>query len=253
MVNNYNVSIIGAGNVATHLASRLFEKGVTVESVYSKNIENAKSLAKQVNAEGVNSISDVITDVELIIVSVKDDAIQSVVEKLPKHIPIVHTSGSVNMSVLSNFENHGILYPLQTFSKEKAVKFDEIPMFLEGNSNVFLNKIKLFANQYISSQVHEADSFLRSEIHLAAVLANNFSTQLLIESGKILESNQLDLSILKPLMFETLKKIFEKGAKQALTGPAKRNDKAIINQQIEKLDNNDLKDLYRIFTKLIQH
>ena len=48
------VTIIGSGNVATHLAVALHKQGVVINQVYSKSIDNAQILAKQVNAEAIS-------------------------------------------------------------------------------------------------------------------------------------------------------------------------------------------------------
>ena len=246
------VSIIGSGNVATSIASKLHACDVKIEMVYSKKMDNAKLLASKVEAIAVDSISSINSTVDFIIIAVKDEAIKAVVSGLPVESSVVHTSGSIGLDVLSKFENSGILYPLQTFSKAKIIDIEGIPFFIEANSDQFLEKINAFTINNLSSRVHSADSELRSVIHLAAVFANNFSTQLMAESTKILSEKGLDISILKPLMMETFSKIFDFGAENALTGPAKRGDQAVIDHQISMLEDQDLLDLYRIFTKLIQ-
>ena len=62
---------------------------------------------------------------DLFIISVKDDFILEVI----KHIkdtktPIIHTSGSVDVNVFSRHESYGVLYPIQTFSKNTSLSFE---------------------------------------------------------------------------------------------------------------------------------
>ena len=43
------ITLIGAGNVGYHLGSRLYEKGLSIHQVFSRNLENASNLAKKLN------------------------------------------------------------------------------------------------------------------------------------------------------------------------------------------------------------
>ena len=69
-----NVIMIGAGNVATHIALRLKEKGHTPIQIWSRTEESAKTLAEQTGSRPVTSIDDIRTDADIYIISVKDDA-----------------------------------------------------------------------------------------------------------------------------------------------------------------------------------
>ncbi len=251
-MNQYRVSIIGSGNVATHLALTLFKNGVDIGSVYSQNLENAKSLADRVAGKGVDDYGDIDFEVDFLILAIKDDAIASVVEHLPKSVAVLHTSGSISIQVLSSFQAYGILYPLQTFSKTRGIDMTEVPFFIEANDDVYLAKVKTFVMATLSQSVYKADSEVRKTIHLAAVFANNFSTQLMVEASGILATKGLDISIFKPLMTETFDKIFEQGALAALTGPAKRNDEGVIQNQLSSIASADLKAIYTLLTARIK-
>ena len=52
-----DINIIGSGNVAWHLAHRLFECGYTIRTVYSRTEKNAKALAQQVQAAAINDVA----------------------------------------------------------------------------------------------------------------------------------------------------------------------------------------------------
>ena len=54
---------------------------------------------------------------------------------------------------------------------------------------------------------------------------------------------------MKPLIIETAKKIEKSSPTEMQTGPAKRNDKAVIKNHIELLANSkDYQDIYKIIT-----
>lgn len=244
------INLIGAGNVATHFGKNLNKK-IDIKTVYSHSIENAQNLAGQISSKGVNQISDLSLDVDLNIVCVKDDAIKDIVLSLPTSIPIVHTSGSIGMDVFSSFKNYGILYPLQTFSKNSDLLISKVPFLLEGNSESFVNDLITFCKNNLSIHTQVADSKTRQQIHLSAVISNNFMTALLRESEIILNQNNLDVSLLKPLLFETLKKSFENHPLESQTGPAKRLDFKVMNSHLQLIEQEKLKQLYQLLSELI--
>jgi len=245
-----SVNIIGAGNVATHLAKNLMGK-VQIKSIYSKSLKNACELSIIVDAKGVDSIDKIDQSVDLNIVALKDDVIATFTKQFPAHIPIVHTSGSVNMDVLQSFMHYGILYPLQSFTKYLNIELNGVPFLIEANTNEFETQLINFCQENLSNQTFLADSYKRSQIHLAAVVSNNFITYLLSQSALILKNNDLELDILKPLLIETLKKSFEIGPKKAQTGPAKRGDALVVANHIKQIKNPKLKEVYRLISELI--
>ncbi|MCH2231679.1 MAG: DUF2520 domain-containing protein, partial [Crocinitomicaceae bacterium] len=57
--------------------------------------------------------------------------------------------------------------------------------------------------------------------------------------------------ILEPLMYEIVKKAFDLGPEEAQTGPAQRGDKEIIQNHLNMLEGKEIKEVYRILSKLI--
>lgn len=246
------VSIIGSGNVATHLTSVLFDKGIEIVQVFSRNIENAKLLADKVDAESISDLSLLRSDSELYIISVSDSAIKFVVEEMPSVDGIVvHTAGSVGVDVLQKFKSNGVFYPFQTFTKEKNVDFDLIPIFLEANNVENLNLLRKLAKS-LSSNVIDADSFQRKNIHLAAVFASNFANHLYSIADNLLSLNNISFDILKPLIKETTEKVMNIHPIQAQTGPAQREDINVINEHLKILDDkNSEYIIYKMLTDSI--
>ncbi|HIP36034.1 MAG TPA: DUF2520 domain-containing protein [Crocinitomix sp.] len=245
------INIIGAGNVATHLAKVLFANQIKITTIYSKQLSNAIQLANKVQAIPTHHLNGFDTNVDLNIICVKDDAIKEVIKFLPKDIPLVHTSGSVEIDVLSDFKQNGILYPLQTFSKNRTINMAEIPFLIETNTTFFRDILTEFCHKNLSTFTQITSSELRKKIHLSAVISNNFITALLHESEKILDKEGIDLKLLKPLLFETLQKAFEESPLHSQTGPAKRKDFDVISKQSEMINHSKLKQIYNLITELI--
>jgi predicted short-subunit dehydrogenase-like oxidoreductase (DUF2520 family) len=142
------VNIIGAGNVATHLSKALFAGGVEIVSVFSRDFINARALSRQFGAKAVDDVKDVDSNVDLNIVTIKDDAIEEVAQQLDANVPVVHSSGSAPIDVFRGFSQFGVLYPLQTFSKQRALDIAAIPFLIEGSSIEFTAWLINFCEDY---------------------------------------------------------------------------------------------------------
>src|SRR5688572_8693544 len=121
-----NVSFIGAGNLAWHLAPALDNTDFAVREVFSLSKKNAIALAdKLYQAEVKRSLDFSNSASRIFIIAVSDDAIEEVAQEvvLPENAILVHTSGSQPLSILgyAATSNIGVLYPLQTFSKNQKI------------------------------------------------------------------------------------------------------------------------------------
>ncbi len=252
MATLQTITLIGSGNVATHLGRALLNKGFTINEVYSKSINNASLLALKLNATATDNIKQLNDKSDAYLICIKDGFIENIIKQFNLTDKIIaHTSGSVDMDLLGQFINHGILYPLQTFSKEVAINMDEVPFCVEAN-NAHAEHLLLELGKSLSKSVHRINSEQRKKIHLAAVFACNFSNYMYTISEDILNQNNIDFSILKPLIIETARKIKSNSPKSIQTGPAKRKDEAVIKNHIELLANaKDYQDIYKIITENI--
>src|ERR1700748_2890506 len=111
------ITIVGSGNVATHLAAAFKNAGHNIVQVYSRDIHNASLLAYHVKAEAIDNLKQINPETDLFVIAVKDDAIEQMASVLTKYQKlIVHTSGATDIQVLSKYtQNAGVFYPLQTF------------------------------------------------------------------------------------------------------------------------------------------
>lgn len=232
----HKISIIGSGNVATHLAKHLFQNGISIHQVYSRTLGNALILSKEVDAQPITDLNDLnVNAVDLIILTVKDDALEEVANYISVgDVTIVHTSGAVGLEVLHKHLNHGVLYPLQTFSKNQEIDLSQTPFCIEANNETVLNQVNTLAST-LSNDVREVNSESRKAIHIAAVFACNFSNHMLAIADKILKESKHDLSIVKPLVDETIHKAFSIGPKKSQTGPASRNDEEVMEKHWKEL------------------
>ncbi|MDR1864892.1 MAG: DUF2520 domain-containing protein [Bacteroidales bacterium] len=228
------VVMIGAGNLAVHLSEALNEAGWDIVQVYSRSERSAKELAGRLGAEYTVALSDISQEATLYVLSVSDDAICEVLSgvSLPDRL-IVHTAGSVPMEVFAGkFQNYGVLYPMQSFSKDCPVNFREIPVFLEANSPENLQTLQSLAGK-ISSKVYPLSSDKRIFLHLAGIFGSNFVNSLYVVAAQILHEAGLGFEVLSPLLLETARKAVASGCPgKVQTGPARRNDQQVLQRHI---------------------
>lgn len=246
------IAIIGSGNVATHLAKVFFENKMNVTEIYSRNESNGNFLAKEVNAKYISKLKNVGNNADVIIMAVSDDAIPEIAKKLNIGEKVLaHTSGIANTESLSvATKNFACFYPLQTFTKGNSVDFKNIPLLITTNNSATLSTLKTIAFK-ISKNVKEITDLERQKLHLSAVIVNNFTNHLFTLSSAYLAKNDIDFDLLKPLIQETVNKISTSKPNKNQTGPAKRNDKKTIEKHLSFIENNDLKEIYKILTNSI--
>ncbi|EDM43451.1 hypothetical protein SCB49_00340 [unidentified eubacterium SCB49] len=245
-----SVTIIGYGNVGSHLVKAIYGSAYAkITQVYSRSAFSLPHTMDHIAC--INSFDD-LAEADCYIIAVPDDHIKHVSAQLPfTDKLVVHTSGSVSMDVLDPKNRQGVFYPLQTFSKNKDVDFKEIPICIEAaqaDDLELLNKL----GASISEKVSKITSDERAKMHVAAVFVNNFVNHLYHISEEIMEEHNLDFSLLKPLIKETASKIETLSAKQAQTGPAKRNDLQTIKRHTNQLTDDTQKDIYSLLTKAIK-
>tara|TARA_B100000902_G_scaffold25426_1_gene30546 strand:+ start:743 stop:1489 length:747 start_codon:yes stop_codon:yes gene_type:complete len=241
-----NISIIGSGNIATHLAIAL-EK--SIYQIYSRKIDNAKQLAEKVNAKFTNKIEN-IKESNIIILCVPDNAIKEIILKINAN-KIIHTSGNTNINIFNKkFDNYGVLYPVQTFNKNIKIDLFNVPICIEANNSIFLDEIN-YISQSISNHVVFMSSSKRRQLHIAATFASNFSNQMFSIADDILNKSEIEFNILMPLIKQTIKKINNNKPKKVLTGPAIRKDRETIKKHLESITNEEIKKIYKIITQNI--
>jgi predicted short-subunit dehydrogenase-like oxidoreductase (DUF2520 family) len=247
------ITLIGSGNVATHLGAALKNAGHYIVQVYSPNAQNAALLAYHIKAEPVSNLKDIHADTDLFIISVKDDAIDEVAAALAVHQkPIVHTSGATALQVLLKYTEHaGVFYPLQTFSKTREVDFRQVPMCIEGAYEDLSIELRQVA-QTISNNVQYVNSEQRKILHLAAVFACNFPNYLYHTSQQLLAGHGLDFNLLRPLIIETAHKVEQQLPASVQTGPAIRHDHKTMEAHLQLLHNNELmQNIYNLLSQAI--
>ncbi len=244
------ISIIGSGNVASSLGFVLLEAGIKIKEIYSRTAKNAESLAKKLDCSWVDNLNVLDPNSDLYLIAISDDQLSHIGDKLGHLNGIVaHTSGSQPINILKSKKgSSGIFYPLQTMTKSQLPDFTNIPICIEANNSDAAEQLKNLADK-ISTKVVYLNSDQRQYLHLTAVTVNNFTNLLYNHAHDVLMDKEIDFSLLIPLINETADKIRNTHPKDAQTGPARRNDKAIINKHLKLLDDYpDYQELYSLLS-----
>lgn len=253
------IVIIGCGNVAWHLATKLSLSSEFSVSVYNHQANpSLKAFAKQFKCTVHASLNDLVSDADYYFVCVSDKFISGVSKQIKPKKPaaiVCHTSGSAKLSDLkTKHPNKAVFYPLQTFSKSDTLDWSTIPLLLDASNVTSEVQITELANMF-SKKVLILKYKERLAFHLAAVMVNNFTNALYVEASNIIprgtSSNNFDL--LKPLIKQTTDKLDRLAPIEAQTGPAKRKDKQVMKKHLVLLGKQkNIKNLYSIMSDLIQ-
>ena len=247
-----SIVLLGAGKVATHLSAALKQAGHTLLQVYSQTETSSQALAKQLGCPSTTRPEAVRTDADIYLFSLKDDALASVIARIPaNHGLWAHTAGSMPMDIFQGHATrYGVLYPLQTFSKHREIAMQRVPFFVEANDNAAENTLTNLALS-ISDRVQPLTSEKRKHIHLAAVFACNFANHCYAVAADLLAQQDIPFDVLLPLIDETSAKVHDLSPAEAQTGPAVRYDANVIRRHIDLLPTTMHKTLYELLSQSI--
>lgn len=251
------ITIIGTGNVATHVGFRLYQIGETVVQVVGRDARAAAALAGEIGADGCSLFTEISRETDLLLLAVSDKAIGEVARQLVGagffKTLMVHCSGATPQLVFegTGAERYGVFYPLQTFTKNRPVDFAKIPICVSANTPADAAQLMALAKKTGGNAVEMADE-QREVLHVAAVFINNFTNHLATISYGLLASQSLAPSLLQPLLEETVAKIATGNPAAMQTGPAIRGDRPTVERHLALLNGHpDWQRVYEAMTASI--
>lgn len=249
---NMDIVIIGTGNVAHCFGHLLKLHGHQINQVVSRNKEHARELGEMLNAPFTDDVLDINMEADAYLLAVSDAAIPELNDqlRLGKRI-VAHTAGAVPLSAISKIStNTGVLYPLQSIRKEIKT-YPPIPVMLEAGNDEVLKRLQSLA-QSLASRIEVTDSAQRLKYHLTAVLCNNFTNHLFAQAKAYCEKEQLDFTLLQPIIKETFDRLEKYTPEAVQTGPAIRQDEATMSLHRDLLaDNEHLQQVYKVMSDAI--
>ena len=245
------VVIIGSGNVATSLAHGLNTK-CSVEQIYSRNLTHARALADAIGCpDATDDLQALVPDADAYIIAVRDDVIGDVIAATADNGALwLHTSGSKPIDLFAGHRTrYGVLWPMQSFSREMVVPLDDVYFFAEANDDASLSELMNLGN-ILSRHVSVADSDRRCWLHIASVFSCNFANLLWTMADELLSAQDLPFEAMLPLIRTTVEKLDRLTPAQSQTGPAVRHDSQVIERHLSLLD-GDKREIYRLLSQSI--
>jgi len=252
-ISHSKVAIVGTGTVGAALARALFEKGYTIVCIINRTGSSAIKLAHELKCRRVStSVSDIVSDIDILIVTVPDDSIHTLAIEISKNkklkfknITAIHCSGVHTSEILLPIKKRGSLvasmHPIQTFPDSLSIgkshhKFKGIFFGVEGGRD---------AIPKIEKIVHDLDGYtilipkeMKALYHVACVFASNYMATFLNAVNEIAKQLNLRASwteVFGPLMTTTMGNVVKASASSALTGPIVRGDLDTIEIHLKTL------------------
>jgi len=251
--------IVGCGNLAWHLTKGFLNAGLTDLMVCNHRPNPLlDDFRFQLHCRTAVGFENMPLKAAYYFICVPDKFIVEVAGQIQLANPqaiLIHCSGSTALSALEDrVQGTGVFYPVQTFSRQADIHWNETPVLLEASDSETYSLLEKLAKK-LTKKIHHCKSEDRLQIHLCAVLVNNFTNALYAAAeGQLLkQQSPFDLSVLLPLISTGVKKLESMKAVDAQTGPAKRGDKKTIQLHQGLLDKHSLlRKTYKDMTKLIK-
>jgi predicted short-subunit dehydrogenase-like oxidoreductase (DUF2520 family) len=237
------IGFIGAGRVSCALGVAFARAGWPVAAVASRDEANrARFLELVPGAHTARSVAAIAADVDLVFVTVPDDAVADVAAQLRLYAgqAAVHTSGALDSTILEPARAAGTqlgsFHPMVAFaSQEAAVRsLPEATIALEGDAELVSLLAQLATD--IGAQPVRLPPTGKTAYHAAAVLAGGGVIGLLDGVAEVARGAGLDeagaLAIYVPLIRQALTNAEAMGIGEALTGPFVRGDVGTIRNHL---------------------
>ncbi len=265
------ISIIGAGRVGQTIAKRLHKLGWQIGSVVTRSRQSARAAVRAIGAGTPHpALTPEALNADVILLSVPDDVLENVAQKLAKigrAAPtkksrakiVLHTSGALDHRVLAPLARRGAatgsMHPMQTFSGRAAPRLQGVIFSIEGApaARAAAAKIALsLAATPVIIKGHHKPAYHASGTVVAghALALVESATQMLLKIGFTRRSAS---QALLPLIRQMLDNYESLGPHSAWTGPLSRGDYATISKHAKALRRfpREYQDAYAALALLI--
>jgi predicted short-subunit dehydrogenase-like oxidoreductase (DUF2520 family) len=240
------IGFIGAGRVGTTLGAAFARAGWPVGAVASRSADRRDEFERLVpGAVGVERPADLLDLVDIVFVTVPDDAIAGVAAGLRLYSgqAIVHTSGLLPSTVLEPALAAGCaaasFHPLVAFAdRARALAaLTGASVALEGDDRL-VGVLGALA-EAIGARPVRVETAGKAAYHVAAVLAAGGTIGLLGIIAQAARGAGLDeagaLAVYAPLIRQALANAEALGVDAALTGPIARGDVGTVERHLDVL------------------
>lgn len=265
MNKKFKIGFIGSGRVGITFGKYLVYRGLDILGYYSKTKISSIKGANVTNSKSYDNINKLILESNIIFITVNDDSISEVANKI-QNLEIdlsekyfIHMSGSLTINELKGIPSKNLysLHPIMSFVSEDEKMLEDIFFSIESfeksslEGSLILEVLKIMGNKYFKISSED-----KIKYHIASVFASNYLNAILDVSIDLFSSigiNEKEAFLaLKPLINSSLNNIENFGTKNAITGPISRLDLKTVEKHIKEVNFKDiqyLNELYKILGK----
>jgi predicted short-subunit dehydrogenase-like oxidoreductase (DUF2520 family) len=263
---NKTFALLGASKTGIALVHYLEKAGLEPAFLWNRSLKGIQLAQKYIQFRKESAdLSQIPADVEWIIITVKDDAIEEVVQQLLGVLKnsdgkkVFHTSGVWDSKLLEPLQKKGYrtgsFHPLISIPDiETGIRIIPGSVFsCEGEiQDDLLNLARLIGVTGIA-----LDSEQKEIVHLGAVFVNNYVTVMIQSLKQLARAKGISDDTLKQLLERLSEQAFDnawkRSLKDSLSGPAVRGDEKTIQKHRELLASlPELKKLYDQLLALTQ-
>ncbi|MFA4837962.1 MAG: Rossmann-like and DUF2520 domain-containing protein [Candidatus Neomarinimicrobiota bacterium] len=260
-------SVFGASRVGISFANHLQKNGLIPRFLWNRSPERLRQAEKWVRFEAATTqISDFDEPTDWLIISVSDDAIESVAQNLAE-LPVnftgcsaFHTSGFLSSDIFSALKERGC----RIGSCHPVLSAPDIATGIQRfSTGIFACEGELESELIrLTSKIGKISLSVTPEqkrlIHVSAVFLNNYSVSLIAAVKNLCRekglSDEFSTLLLKHFSEQAVESGWHLPLSDALTGPAARGDRKTIERHLEFLKSDeDMKELYVSFLKITQN
>ncbi|RMG43905.1 MAG: DUF2520 domain-containing protein [Acidobacteria bacterium] len=254
MRTEIRLSIIGPGRVGQTLGWALARRGFPIIDVLGRDERRTENAVAFIGSgRGCTRWDELSEEWDLLLVSVNDDALTEVAERIAHRFPslrgktALHTSGFHSSRILHPLKDRGAavgsLHPLMTFSEPSVARerLSGISYAVEGDASAVAQAHRLVAA--LEGRAFSIGPEQKPLYHAAAVLACGHVVALLETAFAVLDAIGLEPASARrafdPLIRETIENVLREGGRRALTGPFARGDARVIAAHLAALADVD--------------
>lgn len=258
------IAIIGAGKLANSLTPALLNAGYPVQSVISRKLSSAKSLANKFPIPHYSSsIRKIPDEVTIFFLTVPDGEIKKLADSLSKlkkdfkDCICVHFSGVEDINSLNSLAKRGCrtgsLHIIRPFPSKNIVDIKNFPASKEATDNRSMRYLNQLCKR-LKLKPHSVNSNEKVLLHLAAVHSSNFLVGNLFTAFSLINSkSSLPKVVLRQTTQTALDNVFKLSPAKALSGPIDRGDIYAVKKHIEafnkQISHTNKKEKFKLLKK----
>lgn len=260
-----DITIIGAGTLATALAIALRRSGYRVIEVVSRNnaqsISRARKLAKRVGAR-VTTLHEAQFTAKVTWVCVPDDAISEVATQIAAHDDwkrkiAIHSSGALGSDALTPLKKAGAgiasAHPLMTFVRTSNPELKGVPFALEGDASALVTINAIIRS--IGGKPFRIAARVKPAYHLFGFFSSPALVALIVAAQQVGElagfKRRKSSELMGPIVRQTIENCLVTTPQLAFSGPLRRGDIATLRKHLEVLNAQpELLQLYKSLSRV---